>query len=194
MALNNCNDKDDKEIMKRSLYLLKKTLILWPNTKKKFDNIKGVINRQRTTNNTQNSDSPLRFQYTLLNIINILLTYETDEKLLPQLISIFRLIEMGQISPIRPGANPNLASNAPNPTIFTMSNIYLMNLLCIIIKRLLKVAMAHPAEDESQRLLNEIHTCIKDGLDYYVLASNNRGRTNGMQTGMRQQMPKKIEI
>ena len=28
VALNNSNDKDDKEIMKRSLYLLKKTLIL----------------------------------------------------------------------------------------------------------------------------------------------------------------------
>lgn len=36
VALNNSNDKDDKEIMKRSLYLLKKTLILWPHTKKKF--------------------------------------------------------------------------------------------------------------------------------------------------------------
>ena len=77
--------------MKRSLYLLKKTLILWPNTKKKFDNIKGVISRQKNTN-VQGVDSPLRFQYTLLNIINILLMYETDEKLLPQLTSIFKLI------------------------------------------------------------------------------------------------------
>ena len=36
VALNNSSDKDDKEIMKRSLFLLKKTLILWPHTKKKF--------------------------------------------------------------------------------------------------------------------------------------------------------------
>ena len=49
VALNNCNDKDDKEIMKRSLYLLKKTLILWPNTKKKFDGIKSIVNKQKNT-------------------------------------------------------------------------------------------------------------------------------------------------
>ena len=33
--------------MKRSLYLLKKTLILWPNTKKKFDGIKNIIGKQK---------------------------------------------------------------------------------------------------------------------------------------------------
>lgn len=77
--------------MKRSLYLLKKTLILWPNTKKKFDNIKAIINKQKSTN-TQGTESPFRFHYTLLNIINILLLYETDERLLPQLTTIFKLM------------------------------------------------------------------------------------------------------
>jgi hypothetical protein len=39
VAFHNCTDKEDKDIMKRFLYLLKKMLILWPNTKKKFDQI-----------------------------------------------------------------------------------------------------------------------------------------------------------
>lgn len=75
--------------------MLKKTLILWPNTKKKFEAIRVVVNKLKssTTNaNLQNNEMPLRFHYTLLNIINILLLYEQDSKLLPQLTSIFKLL------------------------------------------------------------------------------------------------------
>ena len=50
VALNNSSDKDDKEIMRRSLYLLKKTLILWPNTRKKFDTIKTIVNTLKSSN------------------------------------------------------------------------------------------------------------------------------------------------
>ena len=50
VALNNSSDKDDKEIMRRSLYLLKKTLILWPNTRKKFDTIKTIVNKLKSSN------------------------------------------------------------------------------------------------------------------------------------------------
>lgn len=78
VALNNSNDKDDKEIMKRSLYLLKKTLILWPHTKKKFDSIKVIVNKLKSVQPTSAQTSPempLRFHYTLLNIINILMSY-----------------------------------------------------------------------------------------------------------------------
>lgn len=64
--------------MKRSLYLLKKTLILWPNTVKKFDGIKSIINKQKNAAGTTSSEVPLRFHYTLLNIINILLMYEPN--------------------------------------------------------------------------------------------------------------------
>jgi len=41
--------------MKRSLYLLKKTLILWPNTKKKFDTIKNIVNKLKGTNPNSSS-------------------------------------------------------------------------------------------------------------------------------------------
>jgi len=96
VALNNSSDKDDKEIMKRSLFLLKKTLILWPNTKKKFEAIRTVVNKLKSSSNTASlqggSEMPLRFHYTLLNIISILLMYEQDIKLLPQLTSIFKLL------------------------------------------------------------------------------------------------------
>lgn len=49
VALNNSSDKDDKEIMKRSLYLLKKTLILWPNTKKRFEAIRTIVNKLKSS-------------------------------------------------------------------------------------------------------------------------------------------------
>jgi hypothetical protein len=38
--MNNCYDKEDKDIIKRSLYLLKKIFIIWPNTKIKLDSIR----------------------------------------------------------------------------------------------------------------------------------------------------------
>ena len=71
--------------------------------------------------------------------------YETDQNLLPQLTTLFKLIEMGQMAPPRmPATNPQISTN-PN-SIFNMSNIYLMNLLCIIVKRLLKVAINNSKE------------------------------------------------
>ncbi len=39
LALHNCSDKEDKEVIKRSLYLLKKIFIIWPDTKIKFETI-----------------------------------------------------------------------------------------------------------------------------------------------------------
>lgn len=45
--------------MKRSLYLLKKTLILWPNTKKKFESIKVIVNKLKSSQvNNGNSQNP----------------------------------------------------------------------------------------------------------------------------------------
>lgn len=58
VALNNSNDKDDKEIMKRSLYLLKKTLILWPHTKKKFESIKINVNKLKGAQSVNPQMSP----------------------------------------------------------------------------------------------------------------------------------------
>ena len=40
--------------MKRSLYLLKKTLILWPNTKKKFETIRNIVNKLKGSNSNSN--------------------------------------------------------------------------------------------------------------------------------------------
>lgn len=86
---------------------------------------------------------PLRFHYTLLNIIHILLLYEKDDRVLPQLTSIFKLLELGgHITPPRFAAGTPHAPQAGN-TIFTMNNIYLLNLLCLIIKRLATIAIKY---------------------------------------------------
>ena len=106
---------------------------------------------------------PLRFHYTLLNTIHILLLYEQDIRITPQLTSIFKLLQLGgHISPPRFAASgPH--TNQTGATIFTMNNIYLLNLLCSIVKRLVSVAVLNEKDDESQKLLQEIHQYIRDG-------------------------------
>ena len=101
----------------------------------------------------QNTEMPLRFHYTLLNIIHILLLYEKDERVLPQLTAIFKLLELGgHIAPGRLAVNSPHSSQSGN-TIFTMSNIYLLNLLCIIVKRLTSIALKNEKEEESSKLI-----------------------------------------
>jgi hypothetical protein len=39
LAMHNCTEKEEKEVIKRSLYLLKKIFIIWPQTKIKFETI-----------------------------------------------------------------------------------------------------------------------------------------------------------
>ena len=137
---------------------------------------------------------PLRFHYTLLNIINILLLYEQDTKLIPQLTLIFKLLELGShITPPRFSAtNPH--TQQTGTTIFTMNNIYLLNLLCTIVKRLVTVAFANDKEEESSKLIQEIHQYIRDGFEFHAL-SGNRGKVNPPQQQVRpNQNMKKIEI
>jgi hypothetical protein len=89
-----------------------------------------------------------------------------------------------------PTNNPNHPS-VPSPgTVFTSNNIYLLNLLCTIVKRLVKIALSSEKEEESIKLLNEIHTYIKDGFDYYILATNKS--RNGQQTQPARAQAKKI--
>lgn len=85
------------------------------------------------------------------------MNYEPDAKILPQLTMIFKLLELGGqiVAPQRFGTgtgvgmgvgggnvpnNPMMAPTSGN-TIFTMNNIYLLNLLCVIVKRLVKIAV-----------------------------------------------------
>lgn len=181
--------------MKRSLFLLKKTLILWPNTKKRFEAIKTIVTKLKSnTGNTgtQSNEVPLRFHYTLLNIIHILLLYERDDRILPQLTSIFKLLELGgHITPPRYPPGTTHAAQANN-TIFTMNNIYLLNLLCLIIKRLAAIAIKYEKEEESTKLLVELRDYIKDGLEFHLFSTKNRaGQTQPQRPN--QQM-KKIDI
>ena len=69
--------------------------------------------------------------------------YESDDKVASQLSSIFKLLELGQVPPPRmPTASIANNANPPSSTIFMNNNIYLLNLLCTIIKRLVKVALS----------------------------------------------------
>jgi hypothetical protein len=59
---------------------------------------------------------------------------------------IFKLLELGShIAPQRLSTSTSLQPpQAPGGfTIFTMNNIYLLNLLCTIIKRLVSIAIAN---------------------------------------------------
>lgn len=39
LAMHNCSEKEEKEVIKRSLYLLKKIIIIWPETRIKFNTL-----------------------------------------------------------------------------------------------------------------------------------------------------------
>lgn len=74
-----------------------------------------------------------------------------------------------------------------------MNNIYLLNLLCLIIKRLATIAIKYEKEEESTKLLTELREYIKDGLEFHILSSSKTkaGAAQPQRTG--QQM-KKIDI
>lgn len=58
-------------------------------------------------------------------------------------------MELSQITPPRfPSGTPatHTQPTITSNSIFTMNNTYLMHLLCVIVKRLLKVAASYPAE------------------------------------------------
>ncbi len=45
MAFYSCHDKEEKQIVQRSLYLLKKTLFIWPRTKIRFEQLKQNLSK-----------------------------------------------------------------------------------------------------------------------------------------------------
>jgi hypothetical protein len=45
LAVISCQEKEDKELVQRSLYLLKKALFIWPETVIKFENIKTTLSK-----------------------------------------------------------------------------------------------------------------------------------------------------
>ena len=54
-------------------------LILWPNPKKRFDQVKLVVNKIKQNPVIQNPPDPMRFYYALLHIIYILLNFDSDK-------------------------------------------------------------------------------------------------------------------
>lgn len=175
VAFFNSTDKEDRDIMRRSLYLLKKMLILWPNTRKRFEQIKILVQKMKSlTTNQPAQEPPLRFHYTLLNIVNILMEFESDAEIAKEINNIFKLFELGQL-PINPPARNNTAipqQTNNGLTIYTINNPYLLHLVCSIVKRLVKVAYQRKDDEESITFLNEIKTYVREGLDAYVISSN----------------------
>lgn len=181
VAFFNSLDKEDKEIMKRSLYLLKKMLILWPGTKKKFDQIKVVVQKLKNMASTQPmQDPPLRFHYTLLSIMVMMLEFESDSELVGQLDPLFKLFELGQFSTATTQRNAATLPPTNNAgfTIYTINNPYLLHMLIIILRRLVKVAYAYRDREESVMFLREMHCYVREGLDAYVMTSNRNRAPN----------------
>lgn len=87
--------------MQRCLYLLKKTLFIWPHTKIKYDNFKNQMTKfQNQQDNPQNQPQQqqnqnidkLKFQYSFLNILNILLEFDKPDNIFQNLSVIIELI------------------------------------------------------------------------------------------------------
>ncbi len=161
--------------MKRSLHLLKKSLILWPKTIKKFEGIKNIVSRLKNSPNTAVShygDNPSKFHYSLLNVIHSIIMCEDDSEILEQMSSIFKLFEMSGQIPHTRHSNPQMQNQQPGPSIFTTNNSYLLHLFSLIMKRLLEVALKFPESPESAKLLQEVHNYIRDGFEHYIFTLN----------------------
>ena len=113
LAMSNCYDKEDKDIIKRSLYLLKKIFIIWPNTKIKLETIKKMCENITKIDNLQidRKLDKLKFNYTLLTILNILTEFEKKSNVTPLLFSLYYLLLT--LDPAQPGPDLQSAARAP---------------------------------------------------------------------------------
>lgn len=136
-------------------------LVLWPNTRKKFDQIETVIRKLRQNHNYHNSnmnpsmnnDSYLRFHSAFLNIINILLEFEQDIQIQGKLMMIFNLFELVSQSFGLQRSNSGPPVPSPAQSMFNVNNAYLLHLMILILKRLLKVAYLYKDNEDSQQFI-----------------------------------------
>ena len=75
-----------------------------------------------------------------------------------------------------------------------MSNIYLLNLLCGIVRRLVRVAASSEKEEESQKLMQEIHQYIRDGFEHFLMSGGARNKQAQTAQPLRAQQLRKIDI
>lgn len=146
--MHNCTEKEEKDVIKRSLYLLKKIFFIWPHTKIKFE----TINKQCLQLIKQDKQQQLensKFNYTLLNIINIMLEFEKPENILANLQVIMNLLKF-----------PNL-----NNCFVNNDNPYLIKLVIDILKRLIQISVVmYPNCDSSLLFLKNLKEIIDNGL------------------------------
>jgi hypothetical protein len=122
LAMHNCSEKEEKEVIKRSLYLLKKIIIIWPDTRIKFNTLEkqcqNIIKNEQVQHLEKN-----RFNFTLLTILNILLEFEREENILENIELIHKLLNYPDLN-----------------NCFVNENPYLIKLVTQIIKRLIKIS------------------------------------------------------
>lgn len=146
--MHNCTEKEEKDVIKRSLYLLKKIFIIWPHTQIKFDTInKQCINLIKQDKQQQLENS--KFNYTLLNIINIMIEFEKPENILNNLETIMGLLNY-----------PNL-----NNSFVNNDNPYLIKLVIDILKRLIYISIVmFPQHPNSIQFIQNLDSIIDNGL------------------------------
>jgi hypothetical protein len=162
LSFYNSLNKEDRDIMKRSLYLLRKMLLLWPKTAKKYDQIKSIIQKMRINQNSQanNAESNNRFHQVLLNLLLILIEFEDPEVIDGQSMRLFELLEHNRAVQGAQGSHGS---------IYAQSNANIICLFHKLFKKLLAVArlkLAHSANADS--FISETTKLVRDGLDQYV--------------------------
>jgi len=95
LIFNSCLQKEEKDILHKSLYMLRKTFFIWPNIVYKFDQIKQIITKFQIKDqlfNSLDSQEKLKYQYALLSLLNILVEFQTGDFLIKYMKIIYELL------------------------------------------------------------------------------------------------------
>lgn len=169
MALSSCTEKDDREsISRKSLYLLKKQSILWPDTTKKYSSIEKATSIffhqqqqqqqiQPQMQNTQKELEKVKYCHVILVILSILTEFDTPENIINNFELIFKLLSL------------------PNSNCFTCDNPYIIQLSANLIRRLLHISTLG---NNNQTIVQKFVELIEKGVKQYLQAFHARSKNN----------------
>jgi len=159
LAINSCQDKEDKEnITKKALFLLKKWLILSPGFNIKYQSIEKFLNgieQSLKQGYYRDGLDKNKSCFTVLQVISILIEFDKTENILQNMDLIYKL----------------LTHNIAN--CFTCDNPYIIQLISNLTNKLLKL------KDNTFR--QRIIDLIENGVNAYISAYKTKSQNQNEQ-------------
>ncbi|KAL4497765.1 hypothetical protein ABPG72_000520 [Tetrahymena utriculariae] len=170
-------DRDEKNFIKRTLYLLKKTFFIWPDIQQRNEYYKTQL--QKFSNRSYS------FYYCQLNILSIILEFESNEKILNFLPTVYKLLDNKPSQPAQAANGPTPQGNQPetaqpqptssnqnqNSTQFNLlqiDNPYTILILSTIFKRLLNTANIYKENEQAAEFFRNVQQLVKESIEQHV--------------------------